>query len=42
MALYHRLQSNNIITAPRADRLRIAPHFYNTAAEVDEFIKALP
>ena len=42
MSLYHRLHTNNIITAPRADRLRIAPHFYNTAAEVEEFIKALP
>ncbi|HKG47914.1 MAG TPA: aminotransferase class V-fold PLP-dependent enzyme [Pyrinomonadaceae bacterium] len=42
MELYHRLHTNNIITAPRAGRLRVAPHFYNTAAEVDEFIKALP
>jgi cysteine desulfurase/selenocysteine lyase len=42
MDLYSRLMAQNIVTAPRGDRLRIAPHFYNTATEVDEFIKALP
>jgi selenocysteine lyase/cysteine desulfurase len=42
MSLYHHLNQRNIITAPRGDRLRIAPHFYNTATEVDEFAAALP
>ena len=42
MALYAHLKTRNIITAPRADRLRIAPHLYNTSQEVDELIKALP
>ena len=42
MALYHRLHTKNIITAPRGDRLRIAPHFYNTPAEIEKFIIALP
>ena len=42
MALYHRLHTRNIITAPRGDRLRIAPHFYNTPAEIEKFIIALP
>ena len=42
MALYHELNEKNIVTAPRGDRLRIAPHFYNTASEVDEFVRALP
>ena len=42
MALYAHLRKRNIITAPRLDYLRIAPHLYNTPAEVDEFIKALP
>jgi selenocysteine lyase/cysteine desulfurase len=42
MALYHELNSQHIITAPRGERLRISPHFYNTAAEIDEFVKALP
>ncbi|HKU75385.1 MAG TPA: aminotransferase class V-fold PLP-dependent enzyme [Pyrinomonadaceae bacterium] len=42
MSLYHQLNAKNIVTAPRGDRLRIAPHFYNTAAEIDELIEALP
>jgi len=42
MGLYAHLKQRNIITAPRADRLRIAPHLYNTASEIDELIKALP
>jgi selenocysteine lyase/cysteine desulfurase len=42
MALYHHLNERNIITSPRVDRLRIAPHFYNTATEVDQFVAALP
>jgi selenocysteine lyase/cysteine desulfurase len=42
MALYARLKQQNIITAPRGDRLRIAPHFYNTIAEMDQLIEALP
>ena len=42
MALYSHLRSKNIVTAPRDDRLRIAPHLYNTSQEVDELVKALP
>jgi selenocysteine lyase/cysteine desulfurase len=42
MSLYHRLMARNIVTSPRGDRLRIAPHFYNTTAEVDQFVEALP
>jgi len=42
MALYSHLGARNIITAPRGDRLRIAPHLYNNSHEVDELIKALP
>ena len=42
MALYHQLNAKKIVTAPRGDRLRIAPHLYNTASEIDELIKALP
>lgn len=41
-ALYHLLSSKNIMTAPRVGRLRISPHFYNTRAEVDELVDALP
>ena len=42
MALYHQLNAKKTVTAPRGDRLRIAPHFYNTASEIDELLKALP
>lgn len=42
MDLYARLKKRNIITAPRGDRLRISPHFYNTPEEIDELLKALP
>ena len=40
--LYRLLLAKNIITAPRANRLRISPHFYNTHEEVDALIDALP
>jgi len=42
MQLYGRLKSKNIITAPRAERLRIAPHFYNSFGDIDELLSALP
>jgi selenocysteine lyase/cysteine desulfurase len=42
MKLYSQLKSNNIITAPRTDRLRIAPHFYNSFDEIDRLVSALP
>jgi cysteine desulfurase / selenocysteine lyase len=41
-ALYAHLKAKNIITAPRGDRLRIAPHLYNTVDEIDQFVDALP
>jgi cysteine desulfurase/selenocysteine lyase len=42
MDLYTHLKKKNIITAPRGDRLRISPHFYNTLSEIDELVTALP
>jgi selenocysteine lyase/cysteine desulfurase len=42
MQLYHELNTKKIITSPRAGRLRIAPHFYNTPEEVEAFVAALP
>jgi selenocysteine lyase/cysteine desulfurase len=42
MALYSHLKNRNIVTAPRGDGLRIAPHFYNTVTEIDELIASLP
>ena len=40
--LHRLLNSKNIHTAPRMNRLRISPHFYNTREEVDAVIAALP
>ena len=42
MALYAHLKQRNIITAPRGDRLRIAPHLYNTREDIDALVDALP
>ena len=42
MKLYGQLKSHSIVTAPRGDRLRIAPHLYNTTAEIDALLEALP
>lgn len=40
--LYHLLRAKNIQTAPRMNRLRISPHFYNTRGEIDALVEALP
>jgi selenocysteine lyase/cysteine desulfurase len=40
--LHRLLCARNIQTAPRMNRLRISPHFYNTREEVDALIAALP
>jgi selenocysteine lyase/cysteine desulfurase len=42
MALYSHLKRQNIITAPRGDRLRIAPHLYNLPDEIETLVNALP
>ncbi|MEP6717934.1 MAG: aminotransferase class V-fold PLP-dependent enzyme [bacterium] len=42
MALYARLKDRGIITAPRGERLRISPHLYNTAEEIELLVNALP
>ena len=42
MDLYVHLKERNIITAPRGDRLRISPHFYNTQTEIEELLNTLP
>lgn len=41
MDVYSHLKNKNIITAPRGDRLRISPHFYNTLEEMDALASAL-
>lgn len=42
MDLYTHLRHRDIVTAPRGGRLRIAPHFFNTAAEIDALVNHLP
>jgi selenocysteine lyase/cysteine desulfurase len=41
-ALYAHLRREGIVTAPRGDRLRISPHLYNTAEEIDALVNTLP
>jgi selenocysteine lyase/cysteine desulfurase len=42
LALYAHLRKQNIVVAPRGTRLRIAPHLYNTVADIDALLNALP
>jgi len=41
MSIFANLRSKGIITAPRGNGLRISPHVYNTAEEMDQLIEAL-
>ena len=40
--LYHHLLERHVVTAPRAGRLRVSSHFYNTRDDMDALIAALP
>jgi selenocysteine lyase/cysteine desulfurase len=40
--LFTHLKKKNIVTAPRGQGLRIAPHLYNTVEEIDRLVDALP
>lgn len=42
MRLFVHLKERAIMTAPRGQGLRIAPHFYNTEEEIDRLVNALP
>lgn len=37
-----RLEEEKIIVSPRGDRLRIAPHFFNNAADIEKLAENLP
>jgi selenocysteine lyase/cysteine desulfurase len=42
MSLFQKLRTQHILTAPRGDGLRIAPHVYNCTDEINQLIAALP
>jgi cysteine desulfurase/selenocysteine lyase len=41
-ALAEHLQEAGVIVSPRGDVIRVSPHFYNTEAELDRLLEALP
>ncbi|MCG9130093.1 aminotransferase class V-fold PLP-dependent enzyme [Candidatus Poribacteria bacterium] len=40
--IYETLYNENIITAERGSGVRISPHFYNTASEIERLLEVLP
>ena len=40
-SLFKKLRKNNIITSLREGSIRVAPHFYNTAEEMERLIQLL-
>ena len=40
--IYEMLYAENIITAARGSGVRVSPHFYNTASEIDRLLEVLP
>ncbi|MBL8181353.1 MAG: aminotransferase class V-fold PLP-dependent enzyme [Blastocatellia bacterium] len=41
-AIAAKLDADNIIVSPRIDRVRVAPHLFNTSEDIDRLIAALP
>jgi selenocysteine lyase/cysteine desulfurase len=37
-----RLERQDIVVSPRGDRVRISPHFYNDAADIEQLIESMP
>jgi selenocysteine lyase/cysteine desulfurase len=42
MSVFQKLKAQNILTAPRGNALRIAPHVYNCPEEIEQLVAALP
>jgi len=40
--IFKRLEAENVIVAPRGDRLRIAPHFFNNQTDIERLLEVLP
>ena len=40
--IYEKLHAENIITAERGSGVRVSPHFYNTASEIERLLEVLP
>ena len=40
--IYETLYTENIITAERGSGVRVSPHFYNTASEIEHLLEVLP
>lgn len=40
--IFEQLQKENVIVSSRGGRLRIAPHFFNDATDIDRLIEVLP
>ena len=40
--IYETLSAENIITAERGSGVRVSPHFYNTAADIERLLEVLP
>jgi len=36
------LQDENIEASSRCQKVRVSPHFYNSASEVNKFLQVLP
>jgi selenocysteine lyase/cysteine desulfurase len=41
LKLFHKLQQKNIIVSRRENSIRISPHFYNSAEEIEKLIQVL-
>jgi cysteine desulfurase/selenocysteine lyase len=41
MSVYAHLKRQNVVVAPRGERIRISPHFYNDQSDIDALVSAL-